>query len=89
MAGFDTCTIFQFQYGTIESINSFSLALNSIDFNSSMVRLKAHHQQLTCVAYLFQFQYGTIERLMLIYGVGYVNTFQFQYGTIESNYRET
>ena len=52
---------FQFQYGTIESA-FLLLACRSIsDFNSSMVRLRAHASVPPLPAHKFQFQYGTIE----------------------------
>ena len=57
------------------------------DFNSSMVRLKGHHD--FCERSRdseFQFQYGAIEGFSGDNVLARVNRFQFQYGAIEGKY---
>ncbi len=55
---------FQFQYGTIKSSQDGADKLARINFNSSMVRLRAislSHISIRTTS--FQFQYGTIKSI--------------------------
>ena len=52
---------FQFQYGTIKSHSYLPLLVCVLDFNSSMVRLKAKRGKWWDNSIRFQFQYGTIK----------------------------
>ena len=52
---------FQFQYGTIKSVQFESISPEVFNFNSSMVRLKAYSITEAQAEAVFQFQYGTIK----------------------------
>ena len=77
-------SVFQFQYGTIESIPDCKRSGKIFNFNSSMVRLKVYNKKYTANKKKFQFQYGTIESSITISDNRGICVFQFQYGTIES-----
>ena len=53
---------FQFHYGTIKSLKPMKLEPDKINFNSTMVRLKARASSEARIAAAFQFHYGTIKR---------------------------
>src|SRR5690554_6847700 len=78
-----TTTEFQFQYGTIESLNSIFSPDLLYCFNSSMVRLKEVYAP-ECALCVLSFNSSMVR----LKAVKFSNTaespkFQFQYGTIE------
>ena len=83
-AGADSTTLFQFQYGAIKRISSSSCCVNSLDFNSSMVRLKegAATMNLKLLSY---FNSSMVRLKVFPISASSQNIiFQFQYGAIKS-----
>ena len=58
---------FQFHYGSIKSLKWIDSEEKELNFNSTMVRLKAFRllQELSC-SQSFQFHYGSIKRIFLL-----------------------
>ena len=54
---------FQFHYGTIKSGYLYDATNITINFNSTMVRLKAGVDKVRITRVIFQFHYGTIKSL--------------------------
>ena len=74
---------FQFHYGTIKRVRPFPKLPWLVDFNSTMVRLKAKTARGTHRDTQFQFHYGTIKREGAEAEVRGIRGFQFHYGTIK------
>ena len=55
--------LFQFHYGTIKSDDGMPVTRSTVNFNSTMVRLKEKRRHLPAYAFAFQFHYGTIKSL--------------------------
>ena len=76
--------MFQFHFGTIDSLIRCLGLTGLFCFNSTLVRLIVIKLKIGTKELMFQFHFGTIDRLNHTNSVAASNLFQFHFGTIDS-----